>query len=195
MIHDFICCESVSNPNSSAVLTTADIVPPANALMIGKFFISILAKDYFEINSIEKQNLNCKYGMTLLDLLSIEGGSSVSTSFHINSDNESYGWPHVVLMESLVINCNRCGSYIGDAMLTDDCCDPNQTQSNSNEYRSTHKPINKVNKITNSGKIDPNDIRDIRFSLNCITISNKNHSIQCISLEQVYNYSHSFYFI
>jgi hypothetical protein len=137
MMHDFICC--IDGPVQS--MSPSDVETPTKTVMLGEIFAQVSIADCFRRNispplaSAHEPFLStlmndgagidiiCKSSQTILDLYTSEGSAIASKPIPKqklaearsvgNSSTGNFIWTDIISVDSCLVTCGRCGSYLG----------------------------------------------------------------------------------
>ena len=160
MMHDFICSEDISALN----ICTTDMTTPSGSLLAGSAHVTINPLDICEGSVIVAP----KGVPTILDLFSGHGAALACAPMPSNSNGVHP--PSVISIDTCILQCGRCLSYIGDGQIGDTDCEcppdlhpPSRTKTNNQRLD---------NDDDDDEKLELVDVRDIRFSRMYVEIAN-----------------------
>jgi hypothetical protein len=116
MMHEFICCEAVS----ATPLSSSDAVPAEDSLLLGES-LAVLRTDHMQADAL---SMFCKASPTLLDLFTSQGVDFAVTANTLSISDMSSGAPGsaVVNIDTCMLMCSKCGSYLGDGSIAAEIC-------------------------------------------------------------------------
>ena len=183
VMHEFICSELVPAMN----LCIADMSTPEGSVMIGPVQANINPLDMMP----HSVTLACKGAPTILDLFSGYGGSLATTPMPMltptpqgktgTDDAGSMPMASLINIDTCLVLCARCGSYIGDGQLAADCpCPMHVQQSGANisaaSFAEEPAPVLDAGESRDAGTNNSNnlfvlnDLRDVRLAKYCVEL-------------------------
>lgn len=179
VMHEFICSEVTPAMN----LCMADMSTPRSSIMVGPVQANANPLDIVA-GSV---TLACKAVPTILDLFSGYGGSLATTPLPpppppspplpgTLRQASPFAGCNLVDIDTCLVLCARCGSYIGDGQLAADClCPTHQEQqqtpreSAAAAAKATEAAAKKTTPADSSFVLA--DLRDVRMARYCIEMS------------------------
>ena len=155
VMHEFICSEA----SPTMTLCMSDLTTPQGSLLVGPLHANANPADVTPGSVI----LACKESPTLLDLFSGQGGA-LATAPLADESGKAAVIPSSALVniDTCLITCARCGSYVGDGQIGVDCPCPTHPAEEVSSTGTT-KPAVEEFVLT--------DLRDVRFAKHCVELS------------------------
>jgi len=147
----------------------SDLSTPKSRLMIGVLHANANPSDISQCGIV----LACKDTPTLLDLFSGSAGSLATTPLP-NPDHSMMTSSSLVNIDTCLVLCARCGTYIGDGQIDADCCCPCPTHVPQTDLSNTGEPLSSSDNNSGSGKGEMfvlSDLRDVRMAKHCVELS------------------------
>ena len=175
LIHDFVCCED----SPVDALTSAEISPPQGTLLLGGITALIHPLDIYRGKESTTSaatvatQLECKLSSTLLDIF-FTGQTQTqlpSSSRSNHGDNKVEdapgrpGLPDIINVDTCLVTCTRCGTYLGDGQLASDLDASTTIPPPPPPTTTTTPPTSTTLTLT--------DLRDIRLALHCVSFINE----------------------
>ena len=173
LIHDFVCCED----SPVDALTSAEISPPRGTLLLGGITALVHPLDISRGKETDvgtsssatvATQLECKLSSTLLDMFFTGQIQTQLPPSSRNGDDKgegtsvSSGLPDIINVDTCLVTCKRCGTYLGDGQLASDL-DASTTIPSSSSSTTT----------TTTTTLSLSDLRDIRLALHCVSFVNE----------------------